>query len=337
LQFGEQVGTIRVLGASLAVPPGKTLALVGGDLWLEGGNLTATGASSGARNLKAPGGRIELGSVAASSLVNLSATEKGWALGYEGVKDFQDIQLAQFALVDANGDRGGDVRVQGKRITLSDGSQMGAATLGAASGGNLVVTASESVELSGSTTTASGTFYSGLFAVTNGIGNAGNLEIHTEQLIIKDGASASVSTRNVGNAGNLTVRATKVDLRGTGTSANGTVVSSGLFAQVLPGATGKGGNLTIETEQLHVQGGARVATSTFGDGDAGDLTVRASTIDLMGTSADGNLASGLFAEAHQGAKGNTGKLMIQSERLSIKSGAKTSPTTLLECESVEVD
>jgi large exoprotein involved in heme utilization and adhesion len=209
---------------------------------------------------------------------------------------------------------------------------MGAATLGAASGGNLVVTASESVRLVG--VDSQKQFYSGLFAVTSGTGDAGNLEIHTEQLTIEDGATISASTIGTGNAGKLTVRAAQVNLNGTSADSK---LSSGLFAQVLPGATGKGGNLTIETEQLHVQGGARVATSTFGDGDAGDLTVRASTIDLMGTSADGNLASGLFAEAHQGAKGNTGKLMIQSERLSIKSGAKTSPTTLLECESVEVD
>ena len=81
LQFGETSANINVQGARLEVQPVRTLALIGSGVTLEGGFL------------RAPGGRIELGSVASNSLVNLNSTVKGWSLGYQGVQNFQNIQL----------------------------------------------------------------------------------------------------------------------------------------------------------------------------------------------------------------------------------------------------
>jgi large exoprotein involved in heme utilization and adhesion len=43
----------------------------------------------------AEAGRIELGSVAPNSLVSLNPISEGWAFGYEGVQNFQDIQVSQ--------------------------------------------------------------------------------------------------------------------------------------------------------------------------------------------------------------------------------------------------
>jgi filamentous hemagglutinin family protein len=83
LQFGQNPGSIRTEPQkfSLEVKPNKTLALVGGDIELKGGYLTA------------PEGRIELGSVAGNNLVKLNPTDKGWELGYEGILLFQVMML----------------------------------------------------------------------------------------------------------------------------------------------------------------------------------------------------------------------------------------------------
>ncbi|MDP8935049.1 MAG: filamentous hemagglutinin N-terminal domain-containing protein, partial [Cyanobacteriota bacterium] len=99
----------------LKVSPGQILALVGGDVVLPGGFLTA------------PGGRIELGSVGANSLVSLTFNDSGFALGYAGVQNFQDIQLSQGAAVnasdiDASGEGGGTIQVQGRRVVLTEDS-----------------------------------------------------------------------------------------------------------------------------------------------------------------------------------------------------------------------
>ncbi|MEW6498958.1 MAG: filamentous hemagglutinin N-terminal domain-containing protein, partial [Cyanobacteriota bacterium] len=96
LQYGENPGRIvnqSVFG--LRVQPGRTLALVGGDVALEGGILFALN------------GRIELGSVAGNSRVSLTPTSTGYALGYESVEDFKDIRLSQGARAASSGEGGG--------------------------------------------------------------------------------------------------------------------------------------------------------------------------------------------------------------------------------------
>ncbi|MEH2230616.1 MAG: filamentous hemagglutinin N-terminal domain-containing protein [Nostoc sp.] len=129
LQYGSNPGAIQVegkghnltipipllspvLGAgtstnSLQVASGKTLALIGGEVSLRGGILTA------------PGGRIELGSVN-DGVVILNPT--GWTLGYQNVQDFQNIKLSQQALVDASGFGGSSIQMVANQISLEDGS-----------------------------------------------------------------------------------------------------------------------------------------------------------------------------------------------------------------------
>lgn len=150
------------LPVGLQVQTGKTLALVGGDVLLEGGNLTAEG------------GRIELGSVAGNNLVSLKPTEKGLALSYENVHNFQNIQITPRTFngseipsyVDASGEGGGEIQLQGRLIRLTNSSLM-ANTTGGVQPGNLTVTASESIELSGVNTV--------LATTTSGTGDASTL------------------------------------------------------------------------------------------------------------------------------------------------------------------
>ncbi|MBW4457556.1 MAG: hypothetical protein KME55_35620 [Nostoc indistinguendum CM1-VF10] len=91
-----------------------------------------------------------MGSVAGEGLVGLTPTNKGFSLSYNsGSQNFRNIKLSQQAVVDASGEGGGDIQIQGRRISLFSGSQIEASTLGTQAGGTLLVNASESVELSG--------------------------------------------------------------------------------------------------------------------------------------------------------------------------------------------
>ena len=101
LGLGDEPGQIAGEFAILDVPVGETLALVGGNLSLEGVFLTAAE------------GKIELGSVAGKNIVSLTPNNRGWVLDYEGVENFRDISLSQAAFVGAGGDRGGNVQIQG--------------------------------------------------------------------------------------------------------------------------------------------------------------------------------------------------------------------------------
>lgn len=331
LQYGATPGDIRVQGLGnnlflnsptdpsvnrserppgLQVDTGQTLALVGGNLTLEGGNLTAAG------------GRIELGSVGAG-IVTLTPTNPGWMLGYDNIERFQDIQLSQAASLEASGNSGGSIQVQGRNVIVKDASAMLADTLGNGSGGTLTIKATDSVQVSDFSFPPSGPpFISRLSTdvAPGATGGGGQLAIATRRLLITNGAQISSGTFSAQNAGLL--RVTTQDLEIIGSSPIG---PSGLFAPVGTVATGHGGNLTIETERLRVANGAQIAVSTFGPGDAGDLTVQANAIELVGTSPEGS--SGLFANVEEGATGKGGNLTIKTNRLQITNGAQVSAST----------
>ncbi|WP_375510050.1 filamentous hemagglutinin N-terminal domain-containing protein [uncultured Nostoc sp.] len=271
----------------LQVQQGKTLALVGGDITLEGGNLTAAS------------GRIELGSVASNSLVSLKSTDQGWVLGYQGTQKFQNIQLlhptvngsdiSSPSTVDVSGKGGGSIQVQansieligdsvslisqttgdqdGEDITISsgklivqDGAQVLTSTTGQrGKGGNLSINASESVALIGNSTTPDGTiFSSGIFSTTAGGGRAGDITINTKRLRIQDGATISTESSGTpsmsqfraatGNAGNLTINASEsVEIKGKPKIGD----PSSIFASTL--GSGNAGQITISTQKLIIE------------------------------------------------------------------------------------
>ncbi len=313
LQFGANPGNLinrsitsdtdgNLVG--LQVPIGKTIALVGGDIALEGGWL------------RAESGRIELGSVAGSSLVNLAAIANGWALNYTGVQNFQDINLSQAARATISGNGGNGIQVQGRRVTLSGGAQLDANTIGDAPGGSLTVNASESVNLTGRSE-ASGN-PSAMVARTGGAGNAGNIAIATQRLSIIDRATISTSTFNAGNAGNISVFASEsVEVSGSDNS-----VGSGLAADARVDSTGNAGNVSINTGRLIVSNGGQVAASSFASGKGGDLTIIASdSVEVSGVNPTDEFSSVLATQSDQTSTGASGNLRIETRRLTIRDGA----------------
>ncbi|BAY79270.1 filamentous hemagglutinin outer membrane protein (plasmid) [Nostoc linckia NIES-25] len=313
LQFGPLPGTIfnrsiatdttsKTVG--LQVPLGKTLALVGGDITFEGGYLTAET------------GRIELGSVAGNSLVNITPNVNGWALNYSGVTNFRDINLSQGARASIAGNGGNAIQVQARNLFLSTEAQLDANTTGSATGGNLTVNTSESVELIGRS--ADSMFTTGLIARTGGAGNAGNIKITTQRLKVKDTADISTSTFNAGNAGNITINASEsVEVSGSNDTTGGF-----LDTDAQPNSTGNAGNLTITTGRLIVRDGGQIGSSTFGSGNGGNTTVIADdSVEVSGVDPSDVFSSALTTQSDQTATGFGGNLKIQTQSLVIKDGA----------------
>ncbi|MCL1471524.1 beta strand repeat-containing protein [Argonema antarcticum] len=306
---------------TLQVPIGKTFALVGGDVMLEGGTM------------KASQGRIELGSVGDNSLVNLTPMDRGWALNYDGVQNFRDISLSQGAIVDTSGPGGGDIQVQARRLSMTDGALIYYANEGSERGGNIDITTSESVELVGGLNPAFGDLliYTEITNFTLGTGATGNVTIKTGRLTIRDGAIIANQSSGAGNAGNLTVVASEL-IELIGVVPDNPFMPSGLFAQAFSDdvlSTGKGGNLSIETKRLIIRDGALIGTNTFTAGQAGNLTVKASeSIELIGTNPSPGLSGGIGAGVNTGAKGNSGDLTIETKRLTIQGGGQIAASTL---------
>ncbi|MFP5270951.1 two-partner secretion domain-containing protein [Coleofasciculus sp.] len=300
---------IGVDGKGLEVQANQTLALVGGEIALSGGNLTAQG------------GSLELGSVQ-EGLVTLTPTNPGWALNYQGVANFQDILLSQGAAINTSGPTPGRIQVQGRRVTLTDGSGLVATNLGIGNGENVTITASELIELSG--TNPLNGLPSFLFSGTTTAGKGGGVTLTTERLRLRDGAQVSSGTAGSGSAGILSVNASQsVELIGVSIPD---LFSSGLFSSSSFAATGDAGNLTINTEQFIIRDGATVNSETSGAGRGGNLTINASrSVELTGTNPNGFPTS--LSTATRGS-GNAGNLTINTGRLIIRDGAQAASATI---------
>ncbi|WP_096588042.1 two-partner secretion domain-containing protein [Calothrix sp. NIES-2098] len=347
LQYGEKTGDIRVLGIGgssasqqmlgLILPSNKTLALVGGNVILEGAFLNV------------PGGRIELGSVTGVGQVNLSQTNQGWTLNYDNARTFENIQLsrsfvdiaikedssilnqaesgavairgsqlnlASSSLIRANtftSAAAGNVSIDVQRLIMRGGAQVITTTFGAGPGGNLTVNASESVELAGELIGAGFISASGLYTATSGAGQAGSLTITTPILLIQAGAQVNASTVSSGKGGNVSVTANKVHL--IGRTAND-LSASGLAS--LTQGVGDAGSVIINTQELLIENGAAVSTATFTRGKGGNLTVLADSVQLIGRSVGGR-PSNLSAQAR--SVGDGGTLRINTQQLLIRDGA----------------
>jgi filamentous hemagglutinin family protein len=347
LQFGNQAEAIAVRGTGnnisldpetyqptwdarakgLEVDSGNTLALIGGEINLEGGNITASQ------------GRIELASIAETGNVSLIPTDNGFSLDSQENANFKDINLIQSASIDTSGNGSGNLQLQGKNISLLDGSAIFTRTLGDDNGRAVKINATDSVSITG---TNAESFSSGFFAQvelgatgnggslsiaannielsegkvstdTFGMGKGGNLIIDTDNLQIRDGGQIVATTYGDGDAGDLSVSANNTEVLGGSPFA-----PSGLRTDTF--GTGMGGNLIINANNLQIKDGGQIATGTFGAGDSGNLSVTTKKIEIIGVSSVDGFPSGLFTSTFETGKG--GNLTIATDNLQIENGSQ---------------
>ena len=303
----------------LQVQPRKTLALIGGDVTLQGGFLTADG------------GRVEVGSVADSGQVSLKPIVKGWMLGYDGVQNFGDIRLQQglfpYSQINANGNNnvleGGDIQLQGRHIILADGSKIfAAANAQNKPGGTLTVNASESVEIVGNLL-----LFEPAVLSTSVLsdGNGGKLVINTKQVILRDLAfiTSESDLGSTGKVGNVTINASE-SVNISNFSSIATLTKGAGDAGILQintrqltinergqisaatSAQGNGGNIVVNANQVNIHDGGSILVNSQGMGQAGNININASSIHLSNF--------GLLNAETQAGEGNI-TLNIQNETI----------------------
>ena len=284
----------------LQVYAGETLALIGGDILIEGGNLTASQ------------GRIELGSVAQSGTVLLIPTTNGFTVDYATIDSFGNLTFTQAASVDVSGEGSGNLHFQAGNLAVLETSAIISNVLGAEQGGDVRVQASESVEVRGSQI---GVFPSGFFnqGELESTGDVGNLVIETGRLEIAEIAVISNRIAGTGNGGDLIIVANEVDLKND-TPFSGGVVTN-LSTEVLPNGTGQGGDLIIDVgtfrnfgERIFINSG------TSGRGDAGNIIIQADMLEMTGEVSAISAAST--------AEGNAGNINLQVDTLRLVNGGQ---------------
>ena len=267
LQFGATAGSI-LNQSLLAVDSGRTLALIGGDVRLNGGAILA------------PGGNVELGGLSDAGSVGLSSNDNQISLSFPNGVARADVSLSNLdsnpASVNVAGSDGGSIAINARNIDISGGSSLNS---GPGTGTSLGFPNNQPGDIS---LNAQGAIALNNGFISNrvpaeGVGNSGDINITTGSLAVTNGGLLSASTGGQGNAGNVNINALNtVSLDGVGSNRG----SSGVFSTVEPGGVGNGGDINITTGSLDVMNGASLGASTTGSGGAGNIQVAASSIRL---------------------------------------------------------
>lgn len=346
LQLGENPGTIvnysrasineRVLG--LAVQPGQTLGLIGGNLNLEGGHINAIQ------------GQVELAAIVNGEWpISISGNQQPVFLENPDLL-MGNIQLSQQAVVNTTGLGGGEINIRGGLISLTDNSQILANTGGDFNGVGITIEGDrlrlENNSLISSSTLGSGAagaidiavgnleiigngdsnilpallsgnfspdfLSNGIFSISAGAGAAGKVTLNIDRLQLTAGAAILTTTLGPNKGGNLTLNATDfVELFG------------GFLMITGSGNTGAAGDFTLNTNQLKIQDGSLIATSptAASQGSGGNLTVNAGTsVEISNIPPGRPVPGGLFTTT-LGA-GDAGDLMVNTRQLVLRDGAQ---------------
>jgi len=295
LQYGSNPGSVQVQGSNLQVNPGKTLALVGGNVSMDGGQLQASD------------GRIELGGVAGEGTVGLSIDGSNIGLSFpisDGVP-LSNVSLDNSTLVrvDAGGDGNIAINAQNLRMAGESRLQAGASWLVSSNSnpGDIEINATEAINLS------EGSLIENL-VFTGAMGKGGDINITAGSLAVTNGARLGANTFGNGDAGNLNIIVRdRVSFEGMGSNAESVVAST---------AEGQAGQINITARSVSVSGGATLVANTSGRGNAGNVTISATdAVSLEGSS------TGIGSQVLAGAVGDGGSIDITTGTMSVSSGA----------------
>jgi filamentous hemagglutinin family protein len=150
-----------------------------------------------------------------------------------------------------------------------------------------------------------------------GVTDAGDININTGKLSLTDGGFITTSTAGIGNAGKINIQATEIFADRVGNS----IFGNGIFSTVEQGAVGNSDGISITTDKLSLKNGARISSSTFGQGNAGNVEISANSIDLdKGSILAANNPSTPLASNNGG-----GEITLNvKDRLVMRNGSKVS-------------
>jgi filamentous hemagglutinin family protein len=299
--LGSSPEPVTVDGSFLAVLPGEALSIVGGDIGVSGGALTA-----------------------AAGEINLFALRGGAApIGGKVVitGDRADIELREQSRLSTTGDGGGAIRIRGGAISVKDGTTAFADNSGPSDSQGGIEVVSDHLELHGGALVTAD--------VVGGAGRGGAVSVRADEVEITDGSRLSADTFAEGDAGAVTIAAARaIAVSGPGSAIRAEGTSSGVGGKVTitaprvalsdgavisssPSGSGDGGDIVLKVGRFTLTDGV-VRTTAFGSGWAGDLTITADRlIEVIGE--DGRLFTGTSV----GSPGAAGDMRLEAPRVEV--------------------
>lgn len=211
--------------------------------------------------------------------------------------------------------KGGDIQITTNSLTLRNGGQLAANSLGKGNAGDITVKAGDAISIDGVGENGS---FSGAFTTLEGEaeGRGGNINLTTGSLFLTNGGTVNASTFARGDGGNITIDADRIFIDGFSRIGN-TIFLSGIFSVVSPTSVGNAGNINLTTDSFSLSNSGRVSTSSLGQGKAGDININSGSTTLD------NYAL-IAARTNSGDGGNIN--LTANNRLILRGGSGISTT-----------
>lgn len=274
----------------------------------------------------------------AARLGNLDVLEQGRS-GNITIRATDSVELNDVAadrtpsFLSSGSDAGdaGDITIEAGSIRVRNGATIESTTSGNGRGGNLSLTA-DSIEVTGFTPTVTANAPIRLPSLVqttsnaSATGNAGNVTIQTNRLLVGGGAGIDASTVGQGQGGSIRIVARdSVDLVGA-TDLQSPLLQSTLGSS--SNGTGNAGTITIQTDQLRLRNGGQISATAGNAGRGGDITINANAIDFSGVTIDGQFINNITSSSTEAATGDAGNITLNTGSLRIRDGGLIFASTL---------
>ena len=190
---------------------------------------------------------------------------------------------------------GGNIGIKAGCLEIRNGGTINSSGLVEGKGGNISITADESVSISHGEKAAG---FSGIFSIGRGKGDAGSISVAASEIKLSGNKSQiSTSTEGSGQGGPIQLNVADIYLTGDGTikaestgsgnAGNIDIVSTGLLsignaAIVTRADSAAGGNIKISGKDIQLtHGGSVNASVASGTGGGGDVMIDASILVLL--------------------------------------------------------
>ena len=214
------------------------------------------------------------------------------------------------------------------KVNFTENGFISARTQQSGEGGDIAIAAPNSINIQGQ---------GQVTVATSGSGNAGTIEISSDQLTLANGVSVIASTESSGDAGDILLNAKEITLDQAEIIAN----TSG---------AGKAGAIAVNTEQLILENGSTIQTNTDSLGNAGDIDLRVreqflltdSIIEASTSTSSSGDGGSIFVETddrpiilndraqinlNSQGSGNAGNLFLTADSLLLNNVSQISATT----------
>jgi filamentous hemagglutinin family protein len=236
----------------------------GGDIYINTGSLSIT--NSGQIDVKT-NGRGDAGNIYinARDLVVLDGARPEENLVTRVINSVEEGAIG----------KGGNIEIKTGSMTVTNGAQLLANTLGQGDAGNIIIDARDSVSFDGATQ-RTGKYSSAAFSSVNSdnAGQGGDIRITTGSLSVTDRALLNATTWGQGKAGNVILNA-----RDRITVNNGSVYSA-----VGQSGKGDGGGIIMTARDINFDNRAEIAVGSLGSGEGGTIQIQANTLRLSNAS-----------------------------------------------------